>query len=95
MHRGNATSVRLEHPGVVHIYCSLHPWERATVFVAPSPWFAVGQLPDPYEIPDVPAGRYRLKVWGEGIQGVTREVTVRGGEVSSVRVALRSAPRGR
>jgi plastocyanin len=87
MRRGEARSIRLANPGIVRIYCSLHPAERATVFVAPSPYFATFRPPAGYEIRDVPPGRYRLHVWGEGAPRTSQPVTVLSGTAVAAEVA--------
>ena len=87
--RGEGRSIALQHPGVVRIYCSLHPTERAVVFVAPSPYFATFRPPDSYEIRDVPPGRYRLHAWSESASATTRAVTVPSGASVAAEIAGR------
>jgi len=89
--RGEARSIALRQPGVVRIYCSLHPAERAVVFVAPSPYFATFRPPGSYEIRDVPPGRYRLHAWSESSSATTRAVTVGSGESVEAEIAARPA----
>jgi hypothetical protein len=89
---GESRSVELREPGVVRIYCSLHPAERAVVFVAPSPYFATFRPPEPYEIHGVPPGRYRLHAWSEHGATAARAVTVRSGASVAAEIAARPAP---
>ena len=89
--RGEERSIALRHPGVVRIYCSLHPSERAVVFVAPSPYFASFRPPSSYEIRDVPPGRYRLHAWSESGSATTRAVTVPSGASVAAEIANRPA----
>jgi len=79
LRRGETRSVDLVSPGVVRIYCSLHPSERAVVFVTPSSHFATFRPPAVFEIRDVPSGRYRLHVWSEGAAAASRTLTVPSG----------------
>src|SRR5262245_41383467 len=88
---GERRTLPLRHPGVVRVYCSLHPSERAVVFVAPSPWFTTFRPPDPYEVRDVPPGRYRIHAWSESASAVTRAVTVPPGATVAVEIAARPA----
>jgi hypothetical protein len=81
--------VQFHEPGLVRIYCSLHPSERAVVFVAPSPYFATFRPPGSYEIRDVPPGRYRLHAWSESISAEARAVTVQPGAAVAVGIAAR------
>jgi len=84
-----AEALTFDHPGEVPYYCSLHPSERGTIFVAPSPWFATADAHGEIRIGDVPPGRYRLHVWGEGVQAPPREIRVRQGEVAALDVDVR------
>jgi len=92
LRRGEARSVGLGAPGVVRIYCSLHPSERAVVFVAPSPHFVTFRPPAGYEIRDVPAGRYRLHAWSESAPAPSRTVTVPSGAAVSAEISPPAAP---
>jgi plastocyanin len=86
--QGEASSVTLLHPGVVHVYCSLHPWEAWAIFVSPSRYFATVGPSGRYEIRGVPPGRYRILTWAERVPSVARAVTVRAGQSVSVDVAI-------
>ncbi len=85
---GETVRIAFAHPGLVHVYCSLHPDEEASIFVAPSPWFATVQAPGTYAIRDVPPGSYGLHAWSEERQPTRREVTIRSGESTSVEIGL-------
>jgi len=73
---GESRAVTFEHPGVVRIFCSIHESMNGTLFVAPSPWFAVVDPDGSYAIPDIPNGRYRLRTWAEKLPPTEREVTL-------------------
>lgn len=88
---GETRSIELATPGVVPIYCSLHPAERAVVFIAPSPYFATFRPPGAYEIRDVPPGRYRLHAWSESAPATSRAVTVRSGAAVAAEIAAAPA----
>jgi hypothetical protein len=89
LRRGESRSLQFHEPGLVRIYCSLHPSERAVVFVAPSPYFATFRPPGFYEIRDVPPGRYRLHAWSESLAAEARAVTVQSGAAVAVGIAAR------
>jgi hypothetical protein len=89
LRRGESRSLQFHEPGVVRVYCSLHPAERAVVFVAPSPYFVTLRPPGPYEIRDVPPGRYRLDAWSESLDADARAVTVLPGTAVAVGIAAR------
>ena len=86
--QGVVNSVTLLHPGVVHVYCSLHPSEAWAIFVSPSRYFATVGPSGRFEIRGVPPGRYQILTWSERVPSVARDVTVRAGESISVDVAV-------
>jgi plastocyanin len=77
-------AAQLRHEGELRFYCSLHPWESGQIFVTPSPWFATSRASHPYEIRDVPRGRYRLRAWDGRSSQLDRVVDVQGGELTAV-----------
>jgi plastocyanin len=86
--QGGSKAITFEHPGVVRFYCSLHPWEGGIIFVAPSPYFDILELPGTYEIQHVPPGRYRLRTWSETLPSVEKTVTIRGGSSTSIGISI-------
>jgi plastocyanin len=77
-----------QHPGVVKVYCNIHPQMSATIVVRDNPWFAKAGPDGAFRIEGVPAGKQTLKAWHERGGEVTLDVTVPvEGEVSAT-VAL-------
>ncbi len=58
-------------PGVVRVYCNIHPQMSAIVVVADSTYYGKAGRDGSFSLLDVPAGKYLLKAWHE-----------RGGETS-------------
>jgi plastocyanin len=54
-----------EHPGVVRIYCNIHPQMSGFVLVRDNPFWARAAADGSFSIPDVPAGSWVLKAWHE------------------------------
>jgi plastocyanin len=60
---GETRARRFTEPGVHVILCHMHPEMLAYVAVVPTPYHAVADVDGRFAIDDVPAGRYRLRVW--------------------------------
>jgi plastocyanin len=74
--RGESRSKTFQYPGVVRIYCSIHESMNATIFVAPSVYFAVVGASGQFAIRDVPPGRYRLRTWNRRLPPASQLVEV-------------------
>ncbi len=88
LRQGDSKTLTLQHEGAVRFYCSLHPWERGTFFVSPSPYFDTIDPPGTYEILGVPPGRYQLRSWSESTPSVARVVTVHGGDFTPIDLTI-------
>jgi plastocyanin len=73
---GESRAVAFRHPGVVRIFCSIHESMNGTLFVSPTPWFAVADGEGRFSIAGVPAGRFRLHTWAEKLPPSERDVVV-------------------
>jgi plastocyanin len=61
--KGETRRVSFLKPGVVEVYCHLHPNMVATIVVAPSSYFTQPDRNGQYRIPNVPPGHYTLVAW--------------------------------
>jgi plastocyanin len=58
----------LDKPGIVSLTCEAgHPWMNAYVFVATNPYVAITKDDGGFVIPNVPVGKYQIKLWHEGV----------------------------
>ena len=77
-----------EHPGIVRIYCNIHPQMSGFVLVRDNPYWARVGADGGFTIPNVPAGAWLLKAWhersGESAQPV--QVTEAGGVEASFKL---------
>ncbi len=55
----------LQNPGLVRVYCNIHPQMSAFVHVTDNPYFTWAEPDGAFRIEGVPPGRYTLKVWNE------------------------------
>lgn len=65
-----------EETEIVKVECDLHSWMQAWVVVTPNPYFAVTTESGAYEIRNIPAGTYTLKVWHELLGTQSREIEI-------------------
>ncbi|VVE76706.1 methylamine utilization protein [Pandoraea sputorum] len=63
LYRGGSKRVVFDKPGVVTIGCNIHDMMIAYVVVVDTPYFAKSGATGRGELPQVPAGRYRVSVW--------------------------------
>jgi plastocyanin len=65
-----------DHPGVVRIYCNIHPQMSGFVLVRDNPFWARVGADGSFSIPDVPAGAWVLKAWHERAGESDQPITV-------------------
>ncbi|MBV9494452.1 MAG: hypothetical protein JOZ54_09405 [Acidobacteria bacterium] len=89
--KGPGKAEKFDAPGVVSVYCNVHPQMSAVVHVMTSPYYAFADASGGYSIADVPAGKYNLVAWNE--QGGTSppqpvEISAAGAVSGNVAVTL-------
>ena len=91
--KGLTNSYTLKSPGVLRMVCdSGHPWMRAFVVAADTPWFAVTAEDGSFTLEGVPPGKYRLEIWHEYLGRSQQTVTVQASGEARVAFALRAPP---
>ena len=63
--KGQKRSRKFEKPGVYVQLCSIHPEMMSFILVLETPYFAFVKKDGTFEIPNVPPGKWKLKVWNE------------------------------
>ena len=83
---GPGKVVVLRTPGVVRVYCNVHPQMAAFVIVTPTSLAARAKPDGSFEIAGVPPGSYELKAWDDrgGASSVPVEVKLEGASEVSV-----------
>jgi plastocyanin len=77
--KGQTRTVTFPKPGIVEIYCHLHPNMQATVVVTPNRFYAQPDRDGQYRIPDVPPGQYTLVAWHRTAGFFRKTITVTAG----------------
>ncbi|MGB6193447.1 MAG: carboxypeptidase regulatory-like domain-containing protein [Terracidiphilus sp.] len=77
--RGQTRRVRFPKPGIVDVYCHLHPNMEATIVVTPNRWYAQPDRAGRYQISGVPHGEYTLVAWHKSAGFFRRRIVVQAG----------------
>lgn len=77
---GTNRAVKFNRPGVVRVFCNIHPTMSAVIVVLNTPYFTTTKKDGSWEL-NVPPGNYELNVFHEraseqAMQAVTQKVTV-------------------
>ena len=75
---GGARAVSFERPGVVDVFCAIHPRMNAVILVLQNPYFAKPDAQGQFTIDDIPAGSYTLRVYrlGTGSAAAQQQIKV-------------------
>lgn len=82
--KGETRSVLFSNPGVVYVYCHLHPNMEATIVVTPNRWYARSDPSGQFRIPDVPPGKYTLVAWHKAAGFFRKPVVIEPGHSAVV-----------
>jgi plastocyanin len=77
--KGETRKVVFPKPGIVQIYCHLHPNMAATVVVTPNRWYAKPDAKGQYRIPDVPPGKYTVVAWHKAAGFFRKSIVIENG----------------
>ena len=87
--RGEAKQTVLRHPGLVRIFCNVHPRMVAYAMVNRSPHAALAGSDGSFRLDGVAPGRYRLHLWHERVPGDTAlDIVVPPAGVANLAVTL-------
>jgi len=78
--------------GVVKIRCEVHPWMTAYIMVTEHPYHAVSDIYGEYELTDIPAGAYQLKVWHESLGTQEKRIEVKASATQKVDFTFAPSP---
>ncbi|MGA8030593.1 MAG: hypothetical protein WB992_25900 [Bryobacteraceae bacterium] len=62
---GTSRSVRFRRPGIVRVFCNIHPSMSAVIVVVDTPYFTKANRDGHFEMANVPPGIYELHVFDE------------------------------
>ena len=82
--RGRNIPITFTKPELVSITCDLHSWMKSWVVVAEHPFYVLTDAAGAFRLPNVPPGKYKVRMWQEALGSASREVVVgpQGGAVT-------------
>jgi plastocyanin len=76
--QGQKQSFKFDNPGIVPLFCNVHPDMAGYLIVSPTPYFATTDKSGAYKIENVPDGTYTVTAWNEGAKSKSNPVKVAG-----------------
>lgn len=86
--RGESKGHTFTSPGLVRVFCNIHPRMVAFVVVLPTRAFTQPTADGSFSVDDVAPGHYTLHVWHERSPQVSQEITVGRTDLSDLAIAL-------
>jgi plastocyanin len=77
--KGDSRSVTFTKPGIVSVFCHLHPNMEGTIVVAPSQYFARVDGAGAFHLPAVPPGEYTVVAWHKAAGFFRKQILVEPG----------------
>jgi len=74
--RGAGKDHKFETPGVVNVYCNVHPNMSAVVHVMTTPYYGFTDVNGNYSF-DIPPGKYRVTAWNEQGGSASSDVEIK------------------
>jgi plastocyanin len=86
--RGKSKSVRFDRPGLVQIYCNIHPHMAAFLMIVESGRHGVADTAGVINLENIPAGMHTVAGWNVRGGMWSREVAVRSGRTTSITIEI-------
>lgn len=80
--KGETREAVFPKPGLVDLYCRLHPNMAATILVTPNRWYARSDRSGQFQIQDVPPGKYTIVAWHKSAGFFRKSILVESGHDS-------------
>jgi len=74
--KGETRTVTFPVPGIVYVYCHLHPNMSASIVISPTKWAVRAGEDGRFVLPSVPPGKYTVVAWHKAAGFIRKTVTV-------------------
>lgn len=64
---GTSRGKLFKDPGIVRVFCNIHPTMSAIIAVLPNDWYVLTESTGKFTIPNVPPGDYQLRIFYERV----------------------------
>lgn len=85
---GASKSVKAKRPGVIDVYCNIHPQMAAKILVLDTRYYAVTEADGKFKISGLPPGAYELVAWHPRATEFRQGIRVSAGSKFEARVQL-------
>lgn len=76
--KGTSKLVTFDQPGLVRVYCNIHPDMVSNILVLNNSFYAITSVDGGYKIGRIPDGEYVLRVWSEYSDELSRSISITG-----------------
>ncbi len=74
--------------GLIIVKCDAHDWMRGYAYASDNPYVAITDASGNFDIKELPAGKYKVRIWHEGFKEVIKNVEVSSGKSSELDLTL-------
>jgi len=85
---GKTRMVAFDKPGVVQVFCHLHPDMNATILVVPNAWFTRPDEHGAFNFSGLPSGTYQVVVWHKSAGTFKQRIQVSQGSVAKMSLEI-------
>lgn len=86
--QGESRPVTFDKPGLVEVFCGIHPRMNANILVLPNPFFTQPGADHTFKLENVPPGRYVMKAWHPRLPALSKIIQVKASGTESVEFVL-------
>ena len=92
--QGETKSVTMSKPGVVNVYCNMHPQMVGHILVVPNGNYVRAGKDGFFRLSNVPSGHHRVVAWAPDSKPVTAEADVTDAEAATIELELKKGRGG-